>query len=491
MKTTTTTQSIISGIVGALFVLLTIFVYNQYKDNTSEQSINSINQVTENTLIPPINNVAYTPQQAVDLTYAAEKSLDAVVHIKTKIISKTNSYDDFFGPFKEYFHQYPQRSNSYVAFGSGVIISSDGYIVTNNHVIDGADEISITFNDERETIAEVVGVDPSTDLALVKVDENDLPFISFGNSDDVKVGEWVLAVGNPFDLNSTVTAGIVSAKARNINILGGQSSIESFIQTDAVVNRGNSGGALVNTDGDLVGINAAIASHTGVYEGYSFAIPVNIVRKVVNDIMEYGEAQRGYLGVQIQDINADFADANNLNNTEGIYVAGVVENSGAHDAGIEVGDIILSINDKKTNSLSSLLGLIAQYNPGTVVDVKLKRGTDIMNLGVTLKNKNGTLVAIKSGDSFYNELLGADLQQLTRDELSSLNISNGLKINDIGNGILNRSGINEGFIITEINGVTVNSENNLETALSNSRRNIIRLKGIYPNGVRVSYEFML
>ncbi len=490
MNTTSTTKSIISGIAGALFVLLTIYIFNQYKDNTSYQSITPNQNQATNGLAPPVNSVNYVPPQAIDLTYAAEKSLDAVVHIKTKIISRTNSYDDFFGPFKEYFHQHPQRSNSYIAFGSGVIISSDGYIVTNNHVIDGADEITITFNDEQETKAEIIGVDPSTDLALIKVDMTKLPYISFGNSDDVKVGEWVLAVGNPFNLNSTVTAGIVSAKARNINILGGQSSIESFIQTDAVVNRGNSGGALVNTDGALVGINAAIASHTGVYEGYSFAIPVNIVRKVVNDIMEYGEVQRGYLGVQIQDINADFAEANGLNNIEGIYVAGVVDGSGAQDAGIEVGDIILSINDRKTNSLSSLLGLIAQFNPGAVVDVKIKRDSKVKQIGVTLKNKNGTLLAIKSGDSFYNDLLGADLQQLSKEELDELKISNGLKINNIGDGILNKGGINEGFIITEINGTSVNTESHLESALSKSQRNIIRLKGIYPNGARVSYEFM-
>ena len=298
-------------------------------------------------------------------------------------------------------------------------------------------------------------------------------------------------MGNPFDLNSTVTAGIVSAKARNINILGGQSSIESFIQTDAVVNRGNSGGALVNTKGELVGINAAIASHTGVYEGYSFAIPVNIVAKVVNDIMEYGETQRGYLGVQIQDINADFAEANNLKDVDGIFVASVVENSGAYDAGITQGDIILSINGKKTNSLSSLLGLIAQYNPGTVVTVEIIRDNKVMDFDVTLKNKNGTTLAINSSDSFYNDLLGADLQQVSIEELKKLNIPNGLKINTLSGGILNKSGIIEGFIITEINGERVNSQDKLLSALSNTQRNIIRLKGVYPNGVRVSYEFML
>ena len=491
MKTTSTTKSIISGAVGALFVLFSIFIYNEYKDTTSQQTESINNNQPQTVLDTPIHQSSFVPQQAVDLTFAAEKSLDAVVHIKTQINSKTNSYDDFFGPFKEYFHQQPQHNNSYVAFGSGVIISEDGYIVTNNHVIDGADKISIKFNDERETEATVIGVDPNTDLALVKVDEDKLPFLTFGNSDDVKIGEWVLAVGNPFNLNSTVTAGIISAKARNINILGGQSSIESFIQTDAVVNRGNSGGALVNTVGELVGINAAIASHTGVYEGYSFAIPVNIVRKVVNDIMEYGEAQRGYLGVQIQDINADFADANNLINVEGIYVAAVVENSGAHEAGIKEGDIILSINNKKTNSLSSLLGLIGQYNPGTIVKVAVNRDAEIINFDVTLKNKNGTTVAIKSSDSFFNELLGAELQQVTQQDITDLNIHNGLRINSINSGVLKKSGINEGFIITEINGVKVNSQDNLISALNNTYRNILRLKGVYPNGARVSYEFML
>jgi len=486
MKIPSTIKSFLGGIVGAMLVLFVIFVIREF-NNTSSRRI----ETGYNKQLPPIHNTANTPQQAVDLTFAAEKSLDAVVHIKTRVVSRTNSYDDFFGQFKDYFHQYPPRQNSYIAFGSGVIISSDGYIVTNNHVIDGADMISVTFNDERETEAVVIGVDPSTDLALIKVDKDDLPFLTFGNSDDVKIGEWVLAVGNPFDLNSTVTAGIISAKARNINILGGQSSIESFIQTDAVVNRGNSGGALVNTTGELIGINAAIASHTGVYEGYSFAIPVNIVKKVVNDIIEYGEPQRSYLGVQIQDINAEFAKIAGLESVNGIYVAGVVENSGAYDAGIVEGDVILSINGTPTNSLSSLLGLIAQFNPGTTVVAQINRDNQIITLDVVLKNKNGTTRIVKSGDSFYNNLLGAKLERISIEELTSLKIANGLRIIEIDDGILNQSGIADGFIITEINGDSVDSQENLSSALQKSRRNIIHLKGIYPNGVRVSYEFML
>lgn len=486
MKTTSTFKGFLSGATGALVILIVVFLISEYSTSTPNRIESHINKQ-----LPQIHKTNYIPQQAVDFTYAAEKSLDAVVHIKTRVVSRTNSYDNFFGQFKDYLHQYPPRQNSYVAFGSGVIISSDGYIVTNNHVIDGADVISVTFNDERETEAEVIGVDPSTDLALIKVNEIDLPFLTFGDSDNIKIGEWVLAVGNPFDLNSTVTAGIVSAKARNINILGGQSSIESFIQTDAVVNRGNSGGALVNTSGELVGINAAIASHTGVYEGYSFAIPVNIVKKIVNDIIEYGEAQRGYLGVQIQDINADFAEVVGLESVNGIYVAGVVENSGAYDAGIKEGDVILSINGTKTNSLSSLLGLIAQFNPGTIVMAEINRDNNIISLEVVLKNKNGTTLIVKSGDSFYNDVLGAKLQRVSFDELKNMNIPNGLRIINIHDGVLSKSGIVDGFIITEINGLRVNSKENLSMALSNSHRNIIRLKGLYPNGVRVSYEFML
>ena len=489
MKHMSISRSFLSGIAGGLLVILSIFIVSEFNNDRYEISNNNSEHNNYNQTSLPVHQANYTPQQAVDFTFAAKKSLDAVVHIKTQIAAKANSYDDFFGQFNDYLHQSPQKRNNYIAFGSGVIISADGYIVTNNHVIDGADKISVTFNDERETEAVIVGVDPITDLALIKVKENDLPYLTFGNSDDIRIGEWVLAVGNPFNLNSTVTAGIISAKARNINILGRQ-SIESFIQTDAVVNRGNSGGALVNTVGELVGINTAIASHTGVYEGYSFAIPVNIVKKVVADLLEFGEIQRGYLGVQIQDVNAEFAEAMGLDGVDGIYVAGVIEKSGAYDAGIKEGDIILDINGITTNSLSSLLGIIAQFNPGTIVKVKINRNKKVKIYNVTLKNKNGTTIAIKSGDAFYNKFLGAKLQQVSVDELNELGIANGLKIIDIEGGVLSNNSINKGFIITEINGIRVNSEQNLAISLGKSQMKIIRLVGIYPNGVKVSYEFM-
>ncbi|MCF6170784.1 MAG: trypsin-like peptidase domain-containing protein [Bacteroidales bacterium] len=455
------------------------------RDNTRPGTLteNSFQQI-------PVHRTAYTIPQNIDFTEAAEKSINAVVHIKTEISAKTGSYESFFGPFKDYFGN-PYRNNTYIAFGSGVIISPDGYIVTNNHVVEGADRISVTFNNKKELEARLVGTDPTTDLALVKVDASDLVFLTYGNSDEVKIGEWVLAVGNPFNLTSTVTAGIVSAKARNMGILGAQSSIESFIQTDAVVNRGNSGGALVNTRGELVGINAAIASHTGVYEGYSFAIPVNIVKKVIRDLMDYGEIQRAFIGVQIRDIDAEFAAELGLKEVEGVYIAGIVPNGGADNAGLVEGDVIVSIDDVKIHSLSELMGSIGQHSPGEVVSIDVNRNNEIQTFSVTLKNENGTTAIVRGGDTFNNELLGASLQQLSKDELQNLNIGNGLKITEVSDGILKRGGITRGFIITEINGLKVHSSGTLNDALQRTQRNIVQLKGMYPNGVRIAYEFML
>jgi Do/DeqQ family serine protease len=481
-------KSFFGAATATVFVLIMAAIFIQNK-NADEKIIPPIvNENGQNNI--PVQKVNYALPQQVDLTEAAEKSVNAVVHIKTEMSVKTSNYDNFFGAFKDYFGS-PYRNNTYVAFGSGVIISSDGYIVTNNHVVEGADKISVTFNNKRELEATLIGNDPTTDLALIKVDAGDLVFLNYGNSDDVKVGEWVMAVGNPFNLTSTVTAGIVSAKARNINILGAQSSIESFIQTDAVVNRGNSGGALVNTSGDLIGINAAIASHTGVYEGYSFAIPVNIVKKVVDDLKLYGEIQRAYIGVQIRDINADFADEIGLEEIKGIYVASVVEDGGADEAGIEEGDIIVAINDSPINSVSELMGSVAQHSPGEVVKVNINRSNKLISYDVTLKNQNNNTLLVKSDDVFFDQVLGATLQKASTTELGKLNAGAGLKVVQVNDGILKRGGISKGFIITEINGISINSKNSLENALRRSQRNTVSLRGIYPNGTRVAYEFML
>ena len=315
---------------------------------------------------PRVQRTAFVPtENAPDFVDAAENSVDAVVHIMTKVVKQSNTYDDFFGALLGQLYGYPgqTRNNTMVAYGSGVVLTPDGYIVTNNHVVEGADEVEVTFNNKVKKTAVIIGTDPTTDLALIKVEASDLPFLTFGDSDNVRIGEWVLAVGNPFNLTSTVTAGIVSAKARNLSILGEGTSVESFIQTDAAVNPGNSGGALVNTKGELIGINAAIASHTGSYEGYSFAIPSNIVRKVVDDLLLYGTAQRGYLGVQIAELTQELADKEGLEDIDGVYVGEVTEGGAAKLAGMKAGDVITAINGKKVNSTTQLKESIGQYRP--------------------------------------------------------------------------------------------------------------------------------
>lgn len=477
------------GTASAIIILLVI--NNYFFDNKEDENIINTEQISTQSKTPTHQSSYVLPPSATNFVEAADKSVNSVVHIKTEINVSSKSYHDFFDPFEEYFYGNPKRNNTYVAFGSGVVISSDGYIVTNNHVVENADKISVTFNNREEMEAEIIGVDPTTDLALIKVTGSNLPFMTFGNSDALKVGEWVLAVGNPFNLTSTVTAGIVSAKARNINILGASSSIESFIQTDAVVNRGNSGGALVNTSGDLIGINAAIASHTGVYEGYSFAIPANLVKKVVEDLKKYGEIQRAYLGVQLRDIDAEFADELGLSNVEGVYVSGVVDMSGAMEAGIVKGDIIISVNDVNTNTFSELVGTIGQYRPGNKIKVSVKRDGEYFNYNVILKNQNNTTEVVKSEDSFYNEDLSVSLQKLTKVKQNELGLKSGLQIIDINPGILKRGGISSGFIITEINNAKVSSKKDIEQALHNSNSRRVKLTGVYPNGMKVSYEFML
>ncbi len=367
----------------------------------------------------------YTPHMPVtgpDFVDAASKTVHAVVHIKAELNQKNQMYFNFFNDF------FGAPNNSYnapvMASGSGVIISDDGYIVTNNHVVQEAKKLEVTLNDNRTFDAEIVGTDPSTDLALIKIKANNLPYLVYGNSDDVQVGEWVLAVGNPFNLTSTVTAGIVSAKARDINILGDVSGIESFIQTDAVVNRGNSGGALVNTKGELVGINAAIASNTGSYTGYSFAIPVNIVKKVMEDFMNYGEVQRAYLGVSFREIDSQFASEKNLKDVKGVYIVEVLDNGAAADAGIKEGDVIVKVDNTVVNSKSALLETIGTKRPGDKVTVYVLRNGEPMEFTVTLKNRSGSTAVVKTDDI---KLLGGTFAPITDKEKSSLNIDHGLK----------------------------------------------------------------
>lgn len=427
-------------------------------------------------------------QNGVDFTVAAEKSVHAVVHIKTEFEQKSNVYDDFFGndPFWGYFGFGNQQKYPVIATGSGVIISDDGYIVTNNHVVQDAKIVTVTLNDKREYEAEIIGTDPSTDLALIKIKGSNFPVLTFGNSDDLKIGEWVLAVGNPFNLTSTVTAGIVSAKARNLNILGKSGSIESFIQTDAAVNQGNSGGALVNTSGELIGINAAIASNTGSYTGYSFAIPSNIVKKVTEDLKQYGLVQQAYFGASFSEINSKMASDLKLEEIKGIYISFVDEKGTASAAGISEGDILLSINSHPVNSYATLKEIIAQYRPGDKIEAIIQKNNKIRTITLTLRNKNGTTDVIKKSDINNISQLGVSFAPVDNKVKQSLRINTGIQVTKVDKGVFQSAGIREGYVILSINQKIISSVEQIEEIINSKNRSLI-IDGIYPNGMRVFY----
>jgi Do/DeqQ family serine protease len=420
----------------------------------------------------------------VDFTGAAEMSVNAVVHVKT--VAKSQSqyqenplYEFFFGP--RGFQQQPVMGS-----GSGVIISSDGYIVTNNHVIDGADNIEVVLNDRRSFDAHLIGTDPSTDIALLKIDASGLMFLGFGDSDQIRVGEWVLAVGNPFNLTSTVTAGIVSAKSRNIGILANSQTnmgIESFIQTDAAVNPGNSGGALVNTSGQLIGINTAIASRTGSYTGYSFAVPANIVRKVSDDLKQYGEVQRGLLGISIGEVNKEIIERLKLDRTDGVFVAGVADGGGAKEAGIQENDVIISVDGESVSTVPQLQEKVGRKRPGDKVKIEVIRSGKVKPFVVTLRSIRGTTEIVKVTDK--NKILGAVFEPVTDNDKKSLRINYGLKIVTLNDGKLKQSGVQSGFIITKANRMPVSSVQDFERIVGMASEGLF-LTGIYPNG-RVAY----
>jgi Do/DeqQ family serine protease len=372
--------------------------------------------------------------------------------------------------------------------GSGVIISDDGYIVTNNHVIADADQIEVTLNDKRTYKGKLIGTDPNTDIAVIKIDETAMPFVAFSNSDDIKVGEWVLAVGNPFNLTSTVTAGIVSAKGRNIDIIQSNYKIESFIQTDAAVNPGNSGGALVNTNGELVGINTAIQTHTGSFEGYSFAIPSNLVKKVAMDLIEFGTVQRGLLGVNIREIDASFADQKGLKQLEGVWVEGSTPGSAAEDAGIRQGDVILKVGETSVNTVAGLQEHIGLYRPGDQVTLTIKRDGELKEITATLKNKQGNTQAINKPAS-VNALLGATFEEADAGVMNTLGLKNGVQVAEVTGGKLRSAGVRPGFIVTEINGKAVNSPEEIDKLLESNTKGYYIIGGFYPNGDKVVYSF--
>lgn len=429
-----------------------------------------------------------------DFTPAAQQTIHAVVHVTTKFTTTQTYFDPFQGMFGgNGIQTIPQERQS---SGSGVIISKDGYIVTNYHVIEEAEEIQVTLNDKRAYTAELIGADPNTDIAVLKIEESDLPYVNWGNSDDVLIGEWVLAVGNPFNLTSTVTAGIVSAKARNINIISGNGSgpgaVESFIQTDAAVNPGNSGGALVNTAGALIGINTAIASQSGTFTGYSFAVPSNLAKKIVNDLVEFGTVQRGYLGVNIQDVNAKLAKEKGLDKVEGVYVSGVLANGAADAADVETGDVITAVGKVKVNTVAELQEQINRHRPGDKVTISYKRNGNEVQEIVTLKNKNNTTDLISKDDELNaaESALGAKFSDATDDDMNRLGIKNGVKVEDVAAGKLQAAGIKKGFIITGIDKQPVKSSADLKKILDTKKGGIL-IEGVYPNGMKAYYALAL
>lgn len=423
-----------------------------------------------------------------DLVEAAEMSVNSVVHVTTE--SMVNVRD----PFADLFwgHRAPIQQQPRQGAGSGVIITDDGYIVTNNHVVDGADKIKVHLNDRRSFDARVIGRDPSTDLALLKIDATELNAMGYGDSDDVRVGEWVLAVGNPMSLTSTVTAGIISAKARNINLLQYDAErdifpIESFLQTDAAVNPGNSGGALVNTSGQLIGINTAIASTTGQYAGYSFAIPVNIVKKVTNDLLEFGSVQRAYIGVSIRDLDQKLAKELKLDRINGVYVNGITDGGAAQLAGLRSGDVIIRIGNMDVNNVPQLQEQVSRYRPGDKVAVAVLRDGKESVMDVTLRGRDGVLTSNSTKGAIQpSTTLGADLRNATEEELRALKLTSGVKVTAINGGKLRSSGIREGFIITRIDQEPITSVEQLMGIL-NKKKGGVLVEGVYPNGTKAYY----
>ncbi len=463
--------------VGLLGGSLPFVTYVYLKPTPSELLSDKVIDGNKNSYIRSIglNNLS----ESNDFTIAAENTINSVVHVTTKVVQTSFQRD----PFQEFFYGPGAGGREFKQYGSGagsgVIISSEGYIITNNHVIDQASEIEVVLNDNSKYSAKIIGTDPSTDIAVLKIEGKGFKAIPLGNSDDLKIGQWVLAVGNPFNLTSTVTAGIVSAKARNINLLSENSSkdivpIESFIQTDAAVNPGNSGGALVNTNGELVGINTAIASQTGSYSGYSFAIPVNLVQKVMRDLIDYGIVQRGYLGVQISNMSQEIKVKDGLPNLKGVYIEKVIEGGSAEKAGLKDGEVILKIGNKEVNSVATLQEEIGKRRPGDKVSITIrKKNGDEVTKELVLRNQEGETSLVTKEEIKKNVALGATFIELTDKEKKELNITYGIKIKSINAGKLQSIGLKVGTIITKVNNETISSVEQLTSKLNGESRGIL------------------
>ncbi|MFI3318587.1 MAG: Do family serine endopeptidase [Rikenellaceae bacterium] len=469
-----------------------------YAVSVNSKGVEYITREVERTPALGAKFTSYEPNNYPDLTYAAENAVEAVVNIEVvqriEMQQRGRNYD----PFLEFFGVPQQRGGSQTpqyreqrGGGSGVIISEDGYVVTNNHVVDGASSLKVNLYDGRSYEAEVIGTDPNTDIALVKIDAKDLPTIPFGSSDALRLGEWVLAIGSPLNLQSTITAGIVSAKARQLDVIAEEFRVESFIQTDAAVNPGNSGGALVNAHGELVGINTLIMSQTGSYVGYSFAVPETIVKKVVTDLKEYGLVQRAMLGVSFMPVDQRFIDEQGrdlgIDTIGGVYVARVQEGSAASEAGIRKGDVILSVDGVKLTDKVNLQEQIARHRPNDKVKLSIKRGGDVKHLDVVLRNKAGKAELIAKNDVDVEKSLGGSLASASQKLCQRLEIEGGVEVTSVKDGgLLARARVKQGFVITHINDKRVLSLRDVERMMGS----ISSIDGIYPDGRSASYYFV-
>jgi len=475
-------KSLITTLLIALLgAVVGLFIYTRFLDK--EKLVTGEDKDKE--LVK--ENARYTSMLAQsgvnDFTFAAEQTVHAVVHVKTKAtVSSQYSnplYEFFYGPGSN-------QQREVRGYGSGVIVTPDGYIVTANHVIDEADEVDVTLNDKRSFTADVVGRDPSTDIALLKIKATGLPYIKFGDSDAIRLGEWVLAVGNPFNLTSSVTAGIVSARGRSLGLLDDQYRIESFIQTDAAMNPGNSGGALVNTNGELIGITTAIYSPTGSYAGNSFAIPTSIVKKVYEDLKQYGEVQRGLMGVNITDVTSDIAKEEKLDEVKGVYLAGVVDDGAAKAAGLQAKDVIIAINGEPVDAMSDLQEKLSRFRPGDKVDVTFLRKGKQDTKTVVLRNMEGGTGVVAPG-STSTTVFGAALAPLGSGEKEQLGIENGVKIMSVSEGRFRDLGLTRGAVIVNVNGQKVNSPADVRKA-TNNEKSLTSIEGYTTDGTYFKYQ---
>lgn len=481
---------ILAALIGGLVALAGASYFSQ------PQSATNFTEKQNTSFVNWLADDKFTVPDGLNFVAAAQQVTPAVVHVTSNITIQgsrgMDPLEEFFG-FRSPRQQAPREGRG---FGSGVIISDDGYIVTNNHVIDNASTVTIALEDNRRYTARVIGTDPTTDLALLKIEEKNLPFVKFGDSDDAQVGEWVLAVGNPFNLNSTVTAGIISAKARNIGILRDENNnlqVESFIQTDAVVNRGNSGGALVNLAGELIGINTAIASQTGSFSGYSFAVPSSIVKKVMDDLLEFGTVQRGLLGVQIVDVSPEIEEmvGEKIKATRGVYIAEVNEGSGGEEAGLKKGDVIIGIDGQTTYNTSRLQEMVARKRPGDKVEVKYLRDGKEMTTTATLKNPSGDTKVVVKEVPKTSEYNGVTFEDVTSNVRERLQLEGGASIISVDNEAWIEAGVKEGFIITRVGRTRINNAADLVETLKSYEGQEVSILGVYPNGQRSYFDLDL